>query len=475
MVLDYYNLAAQPFGVTPDPRSLYLGTTHREALASLVYGLGSGRGFMALFARPGMGKTTLLWHLLQQLPDPAWCVFLFQTQGSPHELLGNVLSDLGIEHDSSSLTGMYRKLNEALVSQSDAGHSLIIVIDEAQNLTRPSLEALRLISNFETPRQKLVQIILSGHPQLAEKLTAPDLMQLRQRMSILARLDPFGAEETCLYIAHRLRAAGYDSPRPLFTDKALELIANYCEGIPRNINNVCFLALSLGFAKRQETIGEEVIQEVLDDLDFHRLLMACGDNREIRESISTVPSPVPSSVSAETPPQRPLLRRSTPRFVIAASLAVLVSGLGFGLSKHSAGLSSTEIVSRSHAPSSTLVTHTPVTGVPSSVEVAARSAAVSQPAGGVRVPKLKLRVEGDLRGTQIVTVLPGQTLYRICVNSLGRYDDEVLSMVLALNPELQNPTQIEAGQAIVLPVNLSGFARRQHSSRKQDPGRPETQ
>src|ERR1017187_3822478 len=268
MVSDYYNLVDQPFGVTPDTRYLYLSPTHREALASLLYGVQTGRGFMSIIAKPGMGKTTLLFQLLQQLEHSARTVFLFQTLYSPVDLLRCLLHDLGKEAQGLDLWEMHSLLNECLLIESRRGKRLVVVMDEAQNLSDSALELLRMLSNFETPREKLMQIILSGQPQLAEKLASPNLVQLRQRISIVAHLKAFTFQETNLYVGHRLRVAGYDFRAPLFTPGAGAIIAERSEGIPRNINNICFNALSLGCAVKRKPIDEEIIREVMDDLDL---------------------------------------------------------------------------------------------------------------------------------------------------------------------------------------------------------------
>lgn len=270
MVLDYYKLRQQPFGVTADPGFLYLSPTHREALASLAYGIQSGRGFMSLLAKPGMGKTTILFRLLEQLKDTARTVYLFQTLCRPEELLRGILHDLGIDHDGRDVVRMQAQLNEVLFTEARRGRKVIAVIDEAQNLDDAALELMRMLSNFESHGEKLMQIILAGQPQLGEKLASPQLLQLRQRMSIIARLKPFSGEETRLYIAHRLRIAGYDFKTPLFASQAEVLIAKESEGIPRNINNICFNALSLGWVLKQKTIGKQVIREVIRDLRFDK-------------------------------------------------------------------------------------------------------------------------------------------------------------------------------------------------------------
>jgi general secretion pathway protein A len=271
MFLGYYKLNYQPFGVTPDPAFLFPSRTHREALASLSIGVRAGRGFVALIAKPGMGKTTLLVKLLQELDTSAKTVFLFQTQCSARDFLRSLLADLGMSDRDLDLVRIQSELNEVLLRESLSGKRFVLVIDEAQNLDPSVLELLRMLSNFETPHHKLMQIVLAGQPQFAETLDSPDLVQLRQRVSIIARLNAFTEEETGLYIDHRLRVAGYPCQHPLFTKRALVMIASHSKGIPRNINNICFNALTLGCALKQRTIDGNVVREVLEDLDLGSL------------------------------------------------------------------------------------------------------------------------------------------------------------------------------------------------------------
>jgi general secretion pathway protein A len=267
MFLEFYKLHEQPFGVTPDPRFLYFGSTHREALASLLYAVECKRGFSALVAEPGMGKTSLLFRMLESLHGKARTAFLFQTEGDSRELLRSMLRDLGINATSQDATAMHEALNEGLLQELHAGRQVVVVIDEAQNLDEKVLETVRLLSNFETSTQKLMHIVLAGQPGLATKLSEPRMTQLRQRVSNLIRLEPFRREESIQYIEHRLRAAGHDGPS-IFSLDALDTIARASQGIPRNINSLCFQALSIGFATQSRLIGGEILREVAADLDF---------------------------------------------------------------------------------------------------------------------------------------------------------------------------------------------------------------
>jgi len=293
MFLDFYNLREQPFTETPDPRHLYLGATHREALASLFYGIETGRGFLGLIAEPGMGKTTLLFHVLERLKDSARTAFLFQTQCNTRELVRSLLSDLGIDAEGRNLGWMHEQLKGILIGEATAGRRVLVFIDEAQNLRDSALETVRLLSNFETTRSKLIQIVIAGQLQLAEKLMRPNLAQLRQRISIVSQLRPLTSAETNAYIDHRLRLAGGEGRRP-FTPGALEMIAAWSHGVPRNINNVCFNALTLGYGMGLKQIDRSVVQEVLTDLSLNRLILKQHGSEKAIQSASPVFPGVPS-------------------------------------------------------------------------------------------------------------------------------------------------------------------------------------
>lgn len=272
MLLERYKLGVQPFGVTPDPRFLYLSATHREAIASLLHGIRSGRGFTALIAAPGMGKTTLLLNLLHMLDGNTKTAFLFQTLCGPREFLNALLADLEIEADDKSITGMHAKLNKYLLRESHNGRQVVVVIDEAQNLNKQVLEVVRMLSNFETANQKLLHVVLAGQPQLANKLSSRSLTQLRQRISIVARLAPLNALETRDYIEHRLKVAGHACGTPLFTDQAYAMIAEQSQGIPRDINNLCFNAMSLGCALKRSIVDGSMVQETVNDLNLRTIV-----------------------------------------------------------------------------------------------------------------------------------------------------------------------------------------------------------
>lgn len=259
MFLDFYKLRQQPFGVTPDPAYLYPSRTHCEALDALTEGIMSGRGFLTLIAEPGMGKTTLLYQVLDALRDKAKTAFLFQTQCTSREFFQYLLSELRVDSTGMGLVAMHNKLNDMLFSELMKGKRFVLIVDEAQNLEDSVLETIRLLSNFETSNTKLLQIVLAGQPQLATKLGQPQLAQLEQRIAVVQRLEAFSAEETAGYIRHRLKVSGHTG-EDLFEPEALALVAERSQGIPRNINRICYQALLEAHGEGRQTVSAAIVE-----------------------------------------------------------------------------------------------------------------------------------------------------------------------------------------------------------------------
>jgi len=267
MYMDLYGLREQPFGVTPNPRFLFLSSMHKAALTSLVNSVCERRGFSVLIAKPGMGKTSLIMQLLFLLKDSARTAFLFQSHGNTKEFLTALLQDIEAPSASDDLADMQRALNTAVLREAKADRQLVIVVDEAQNLSDETLEAIRLLSNFENPEAKLLHIIFAGQPALSTKLASPQLSQLRQRISVVAHLAPLTRDQVSEYVERRLAIAGHTG-KPLFTPDALDFVAQTSEGIPRNINNLCFHALSLGYAGRLPSLDLSVVQRAARALEL---------------------------------------------------------------------------------------------------------------------------------------------------------------------------------------------------------------
>jgi type II secretory pathway predicted ATPase ExeA len=425
MLVEFYKLAEQPFGVTPDTRYLYLSPTHSEAMASVVYGVLENRGFTALIAHPGMGKTTLLFDLLERIHVSTRTVFLFQAQLSPYELMRSLLADLGIPDSGQDVGGMQLKLNDVLLRETGSGKKVVIVIDEAQTLDEKALEVLRMLSNFETSREKLIHVVLAGQPQLAERLASPSMIQLRQRISIVARLAPFDAAETRAYIEHRLRVAGHKGWRPIFTDHAYALIAQYSRGIPRNINNLCFNAMSLGCALRQRMIGHTVIQEVLRDLDLRPLTL------EVREVLSV--NGVLPSAYRQSPKHSFWSFRKRLALLTTFGALTAVLRLPVPLAKpHLNDLAAERDALSSRAAIGSVQSDWQYGFDPSSKDQAVKSAAAPQQPASSGKRNLP----------------PSEPLYRICIRSLSGYLAYVFQELERWNPLQQDPKETQQGQVL---------------------------
>jgi general secretion pathway protein A len=265
MYTPYYGFHEKPFALSPDPRFLYLSGSHREVLGHLVYGIEQGEGFMAITGEVGTGKTTLCRTLLRRLGPETEVAFLFNPTLTPLELLKAVNGEFGLSTFGESRPELTDVLNAFLLEQRSEGRRVLLIIDEAQNLSVDTLEQLRLLSNLETEKSKLLQIVLLGQPELDQKLAAPELRQLRQRISVWSRLGSMDAEETREYVRHRLHVAGA-LERPIFTDAALRKIYQRSAGVPRVINLLCDRALLAGYADQQAQIGRRLVVRAAKEL-----------------------------------------------------------------------------------------------------------------------------------------------------------------------------------------------------------------
>jgi len=266
--LRYFGFRESPFGVTPNPAFLFSSRMHREALQSIIDSIESNLGFTVLLGDPGMGKTTLLLQILSQYRDKARTAFIFQTQCRRHELLRYLAADLGLQNATHDEVFLHQQLAEMLVNEARARRKVLIFIDEAQNLHHSSLEAVRLLSDFETPTAKLLHIILAGSARLGETLLGTELSQLAQRVSTICRLNPLAPEEIDGYITYRLRVAGCSLADTLFSPEALSDVAKESKGVPRVINSLCHRALYLAYAMGEPHISSMLVQQAAKDLDL---------------------------------------------------------------------------------------------------------------------------------------------------------------------------------------------------------------
>lgn len=266
MYLNYFGLREAPFNLTPDPKFFFNSEHHREALAGLYYGIKSKKGFIVVTGEVGTGKTTVIRKLLRNLEATHKSVFIFNTLLTFDELFEAILRDLDLE-PAPGRVAMHQQLNEYLLDQVKRGNIVSLLIDEAQNLGEESLEAVRLLSNLETDREKLLQIVLIGQPELDVKLNGRSLRQLKQRVSLWCRLNRLSQAEVEAYIAHRLAIAGYEGPE-IFPKTSLQTIWEQSAGTPRLINSICDNALLTAFALSEKIVSPEIIHDVLQDLQL---------------------------------------------------------------------------------------------------------------------------------------------------------------------------------------------------------------
>ncbi|HET8942744.1 MAG TPA: AAA family ATPase [Rudaea sp.] len=267
MYLEFYGLKEPPFSITPDPRYVFLSERHRDALAHLLYGIGKGGGggFVQLTGEVGTGKTTLCRLLLDQLPEDTRVALVLNPKLSPVELLETMCEEfkLDIGDKRGSLKGLVDVLNTYLLDAYAQGLRVVLIVDEAQNLSVDALEQVRLLTNLETPTQKLLQIILLGQPELREKLNQTELRQLAQRITARYHLTPLDRNETEAYVRHRMAVAG--APHMPFSRLGMRALYQRSGGIPRLINVIADRALMAGFAREQQSLGERLVDRAADE------------------------------------------------------------------------------------------------------------------------------------------------------------------------------------------------------------------
>ena len=261
----HFGLVRRPFEMTPDPSFLVLGEAHREGLATLVYGVKARKGFVLLTGEVGTGKTTLLHALLSQLDASTASAFVFNPRLDPLDFFRVLFDEYGIETPCRTKGEYLLALNRFLIQRLERDETTLLIVDEAQNLSTEMLEEIRLLSNLETPRSKLLQIMLVGQPELNDLLGRAQLRQLRQRIVLRHHLRPFDEKETTAYVEERMRLAGYTG-KGVFDRGALRELFAATGGVPRLVNIVCDGALLLGYSRGSDGIGRREIREVVSDL-----------------------------------------------------------------------------------------------------------------------------------------------------------------------------------------------------------------
>lgn len=266
MYLEFYGLKEKPFNVTSDPTFFFLSQRHKEALSHLFYGVTQRKGIIVITGEIGTGKTTLCRFFLDQLGSNVKTAFILNPYFSEVQLLEAIIKDFGIPIRNKSKISFVGELNKFLLKESESGSNVVLIMDEAQNLKPNQLEQVRLLSNLETHKDKLIQIILAGQPELNDKLNRDDLRQLKQRVMVRYHITPLEKIETQDYIRHRLEVAG-NIKKITFTDESVQLISDFSCGVPRLINIICDRALLAGFVAENYVIDVNIINRCLRELD----------------------------------------------------------------------------------------------------------------------------------------------------------------------------------------------------------------
>jgi general secretion pathway protein A len=273
MYLNFYNLQKEPFQITPDPSFLYLSNVHKEALASIIYGVEKRKGFILITGAVGVGKTTILRAYLEKAETQHLkTIYLFNANISYLNLLKYIFAELGMTPQSNEISDLVNQLHQRLLYDYREGRNILLVIDEAQNMPVDTLENLRMLSNFETDTEKLIQIVFCAQSEFEKTLGLDELKQLKQRIAVKATISPLTREEGITYIHHRLKTAG-DKDCVIFTDAALNQIVNASRGIPRVINVLCDNSLITAFGYGKKKVGSGVVREITRDFGLQQPLL----------------------------------------------------------------------------------------------------------------------------------------------------------------------------------------------------------
>jgi general secretion pathway protein A len=272
MYKSFFGLKDNPFNVNPDPGYLFLTKEIEEALSGLMYGVQNRKGFITLIGEVGTGKTTLINRLVEWLhQQKVRTAFLFNSRMNTNQLFDFILAEFGISCEFRSKSQQLMTLNQWLLDRYRAGETTVLIVDEAQNLTHPVLEEIRLLTNLETSTEKLLQIVLAGQQELEEKLKLPQLRQLRQRIMLRCKTAPLTKDQTRDYIAERLRIAGAANGQPIFSPEAIETIHLYSMGIPRVVNLLCEHGLINAYVEQQRPIQPKTIEEVAREFQLDQV------------------------------------------------------------------------------------------------------------------------------------------------------------------------------------------------------------
>ena len=451
MYEQHFGFRESPFSITPDPRFFYANSVYLEAYANLRYGIEAKKGFIAVTGEVGTGKTTLLRKLMLSLDKTIQTVLVFNTDVTFNELLRVISRELGLSTAGKDRLSMIEGLNDYLIEQLEHGRTVCMLIDEVQNLSDESLEGLRLLSNLETDRQKLLQIVLMGQPELQAKLDQPHLRQLKQRIAIRSELARLRDDEVGSYINFRIRVAGCDNPE-LFHSDAVEKIAFYSKGIPRLINVICDNALVIAFAGSEKYVSPEVIGEVVRDLRIapdnqliHDQTNQLTPNQSARARDVAEPAEGAEILSSET--TVPISKRKPIgafAAAAAASLAIVIL-LGFASltdpGKFFTGASESLNGYQKNLAEWALL----VTG-----QNANRPKRMNVKIADTRQQTAEITAKSN---DHRLTIQNGSTVFQIATDAYGSRSAILgIDLIKEFNPEIANLNWINAGQDLLLPA-----------------------
>ena len=469
MYLGYYGLSKEPFSVTPGPEFLYLTPSHKEAFAAVTYGVAKRRGFIVITGEVGAGKTTILRACLDQVKrEQVDCVYLFDPNLSFRDLLQMLLRELGHDAAERDSAWMLDWLHWSLAQRFRAKRNVALIIDDAQNMPVETIEQLRMLSNLETAKGKLLQIVLVGRPELDKALDLHSLRQLKQRIAVRAVIQPLTREQSRGYLRHRIEKAG-GSLDETFTPAAVKALIKYGKGIPRTLNIIAGNALIAGAGTQQRPVSARIVHEAAANLEGRRyrpwlkwalgagVLVACSTavvlalarpgiqhperSREARLTAPAVPVGPPSPKEQATPAEKPenadAPTASTEQAASEKPAPVEEQAAPSG--PHVAAGPSPKI-SDQVTPSQ----ETPLRENKASEEGAEQKPAKAPPARPAPEP------DADILATRVVK--RGDCLTRMIAEVYGAATDELVQAVLRRNPQIKNPDVVVLGDTLIFPV-----------------------
>jgi general secretion pathway protein A len=427
MYQDYYRLKKEPFHITPDPEFLFLSPSHKQALGSIVYGVQNRKGFVVITGEVGVGKTTIVRSYLERVAkQKTKVIYIFHANVSFSNLLKTIYRELGLDAKTDDPVEMLDGLYEVLMEEFKQGNTVLLIVDEAQNMPIETLEDIRMLSNLETSKTKLLQIVLIGQPEFEKMLNLHELRQLKQRVAIHSIILPFTAKDSLAYIRHRLAKVALLPNAPIFTKSAMEMIVKEAKGIPRTINILCDNAMITGFEYKKKPIDTKIVKEIV--ADFKK------DEK---------PSFLKFSVWRWVPAS----------FVIAIFIVVLFLVASdkwslFSKSEHPT-LSQTVEIPPVAAKMEPLAKNVD----PSRDEQAAPSKEEMKPLEQEMKPseQEKVREPSRKRFPLSITVKKGNNLFRLTRNVYGYADNKLLAWVKQNNPWIMDMNNIPAGVEIIFP------------------------